>query len=192
LSISGDCRNPGVYEVEWGFSVNDILEMVGKTGEVQAVQVGGPSGSLISSAEFSRTLGYEDLATGGSLIIFGEQRDLLTDVVLNFTDFFIEESCGSCSVCRILPNVLKTKLLKILNARGVEQDIEDMVQWGKYLKSSRCGLGQTAANPILTSIKNFRHLYEGKIQKSKDFDTGFDLSKAVAEACEITGRIANI
>jgi [NiFe] hydrogenase diaphorase moiety large subunit len=192
LSISGDCRNPGVYEVEWGFSVNDILEMVGSAGKVQAVQVGGPSGSLIGPDEFNRILGYEDLATGGSLIIFGEQRDLLVDVVLNFMDFFIEESCGSCSTCRILPNVLKQKLLKILNARGVEQDIEDIVNWGKYLKASRCGLGQTAANPILTSIKNFRHLYESKIQSRKDYDTGFDLSRAVKEACEVTGRAPNI
>jgi [NiFe] hydrogenase diaphorase moiety large subunit len=131
LSISGDCRYPGVYEVAWGFSVNDMLEMAGSTGVVQAVQVGGPSGSLIGPNEFGRTLGYEDLATGGSLIIFGEHRDLLNDVVLNFMKFFIEESCGSCSTCRILPNVLKKKLEKILNARGVAQDITDMIEWGK-------------------------------------------------------------
>jgi len=192
LSISGDCRNPGVYEVAWGFSVNDILEMVGHSGKVQAVQVGGPSGTLIGPDEFNRTLGYEDLATGGSLIIFNEQRDLLTDVVLNFMDFFVEESCGSCSTCRILPNVLKKKLEKILNARGVEQDIIDMENWGKFLKASRCGLGQTAANPILSAIKNFRPLFESKIQTRKEYDSGFDLSSAVKEACEVTGRVPNI
>jgi [NiFe] hydrogenase diaphorase moiety large subunit len=192
LSISGDCRYPGVYEVAWGFSVNDMLEMVGSTGMVQAVQVGGPSGSLIGPNEFGRTLGYEDLATGGSLIIFGEHRDLLTDVVLNFMNFFVDESCGSCSTCRILPNVMKKKLEKILNARGVAQDITDLVEWGKILKASRCGLGQTAANPILSSIKNFRHLYESKIQTRKEYDTGFDLLNAVKEACEVTGRVANI
>lgn len=193
LSVSGDCRYPGVYEVEWGFSVVDILDMVGaKANDVQAVQVGGPSGSLIGPNEFERMLGYEDLATGGSLIIFNQSRDILTDVVLNFTEFFIDESCGSCSTCRILPTILKNKLEKILNARGVMQDIADMEEWGMTLKASRCGLGQTAANPILTSIKNFRHLYEEKAQKSKDFDTGFDLSKAVAEACEVTGRVANV
>ncbi len=193
LSVSGDCRYPGVYEVAWGFSVVDILDMVGASEkDVQAVQVGGPSGSLIGPDEFKRILGYEDLATGGSLIIFNRSRDLLSDVVLNFTEFFIEESCGSCSTCRILPSILKKKVEKILNARGVMQDITDMEEWGKALKASRCGLGQTAANPILTSIKNFRYLYEEKIQKSKEYDTGFDLSKAVAEACEITGRVANI
>jgi [NiFe] hydrogenase diaphorase moiety large subunit len=192
LSISGDCRYPGVYEVEWGFSVNDMLEMVGKVGNIQAVQVGGPSGSLIGPDEFNRILGYEDLATGGSLIVFGEHRDLLAEVVMNFTEFFIEESCGSCSTCRILPTVLKNKLQKVLDARGVAKDISDMVEWGKILKASRCGLGQTAANPILTSIRNFRHLYESKIQRNKDFDNGFDFLKSVQEACEVTGRIPNI
>ncbi len=192
LSISGDCRNPGVYEVAWGFSVNDMLEMVGHSDKVQAVQVGGPSGALIGPDEFNRTLGYEDLATGGSLIIFGENRDLLADVVLNFMDFFIEESCGSCSTCRILPNVMKKKVEKILNARGVQQDIVDLENWGKYLKASRCGLGQTAANPILSTLKNFRHLFESKIQTRKEYDSGFDLSHAVQEACKATNRVPNI
>ncbi len=192
LCISGDCRNPGVYEVEWGFSVNDILEMTGKVGDVQAVQVGGPSGALIAENEFNRILGYEDLATGGSLIIFGQQRDLLREVVMNFMDFFIEESCGSCSVCRILPTVMRKKLNRILNGRGVESDIKELEEWGSILKSSRCGLGQTAGNPISSSIKNFRHLYEALIQKNKEYDTGFDLSVAVKDACEVTERVPNI
>lgn len=193
LSISGDCRYPGVYEVVWGFSIKDILDMVGSTlSDVQAVQVGGPSGAIIAPNEFNRILGYEDLATGGSLIIFNKHRDILNDVVMNFTEFFIEESCGSCSTCRIVPPILKKKLEKILNAHGVAQDVEEMTEWGKILKASRCGLGQTAANPILSSIKNFRHLYDDKIQKNKVFDSGFDLSQAVKESCEATGRIPNI
>jgi [NiFe] hydrogenase diaphorase moiety large subunit len=188
LSISGDCRYPGVYEVAWGFNVNDMLEMVG-ANDVQAVQVGGPSGSLIAPNEFNRTLGFEDLATGGSIIIFNNKRDLLKDVVLNFTAFFIEESCGSCSTCRTVPVLLRDKLLKILNARGVRKDISDMEEWAGILKASRCGLGHTAANPIITSIKNFRHLYEEKIQ-SEEYDGGFDFSKAIREASIATGRTA--
>ncbi|MBR9998587.1 MAG: NAD(P)H-dependent oxidoreductase subunit E, partial [Cyclobacteriaceae bacterium] len=82
LSVSGDCLHPGVYEVEWGFSVNDILDLVGSSSEILAVQVGGPSGSCIGPQDFGRILGYEDLATGGSLIIVGKQRDLLKDIVL--------------------------------------------------------------------------------------------------------------
>ena len=84
------------------------------------------------------------------------------------------------------------KLKKILDARGVEGDIEDLIEWGKILRASRCGLGQTAANPILSSVKNFRYLYEEKIQQNRVFDSGFDLNAAVKESCEATGRIPNI
>ncbi len=187
LSISGDCRYPGVYEVEWGFSIYEILEMVGAR-EVQAVQVGGPSGTLLNPSAFRRILGYEDLSTGGSFIIFNKSRDLIRDVVLNFTRFFIEESCGACSICRIVPVLLEQKLSKILKGRGTMQDIDELIDWGRLTRANRCGLGQTAANPILSSIKNFRNLYEENIQMNKDFDGGFDLSDAIREACEATGR----
>ncbi len=186
LSISGDCMHPGVYEVEWGFSVTDILDMVGAY-DVQAVQVGGPSGSLIGPDEFDRTLCFADLATGGSLIIFGRARDLLRDVVLNFLDFFAEESCGSCVPCRAITPMLAQKLRKILDGHGVPGDLEDLEEWTRTMKANRCGLGQTAPNPVLTSLKNFRHLYTQRL-RPKTFDSGFDLAKATQEACRVTGR----
>jgi len=191
LSISGDCFHPGVYEIEWGFSVNDILDMVGAF-DVQAVQVGGPSGTLVAPDDFDRILGYEDLATGGSLIIFNQSRKLLEDVVMNFMEFFIEESCGSCSTCRILPVVMRDKLVKIMNGLGIVKDIDDLLEWGKILKVSRCGLGQTACNPIVSSINNFGGLYISRIKTMKDYETGFDLNLAVQEACEATNRVPNI
>ncbi|HQO49640.1 MAG TPA: NAD(P)H-dependent oxidoreductase subunit E [Bacteroidales bacterium] len=188
LSISGDCMFPGVYEVNWGFNVEDMLDMVGAY-DVQAVQVGGPSGTLIGPAEFHRTLGYSDLSTGGSMIIFGKQRNLLKDVVLNFMEFFIDESCGSCSTCRNMPQVMRNKLLKILKGKGVTSDLADLQNWGKVLLASRCGLGQTAANPIVSSLKNFRHLYEDLLQKDVEFDQGFDLETSVQGSCKYVGRI---
>jgi [NiFe] hydrogenase diaphorase moiety large subunit len=189
LSVSGDCRFPGVYEVEWGFSVNDILEMVG--GEnIQAVQVGGPSGACIGPEEFGRILGYEDLATGGSMIIIGKYRDLLKDVVMNFTEFFIEESCGSCAPCRILTVVYRDKLKKIIEGKGVKQDLEDLRSWAPVSKLNRCGLGQAALNPILSTLKNFPEIYEARLQKNKFYDQGFDLNHAVRESIELTGRNA--
>jgi [NiFe] hydrogenase diaphorase moiety large subunit len=191
ISISGDCRYPGVYEIEWGISLNDILDMAGAS-DVQAVHVGGPSGALIAPNEFNRKLGYEDLATGGAIIIISNKRDLLSDIVLNSMEFFIEESCGSCSTCRIVPRLLETKLRKVIRGRAIMQDIDDMADWGKILKASRCGLGQTAANPILSSIKNFRNLYEEKVQKNKDFDSNFDLNAAIKESCEAVNRIPNV
>lgn len=187
ICISGDCRYPGIYEVEWGINVNDVCMMAGAE-DVQAVQVGGPSGSLVDPSKFDRELCYADLSTGGSLMIYNNSRDLLQDVVLNFTNFFIEESCGSCSTCRIMPLLLRDKLLKILNARGTKEDVGEMLEWAKVLKASRCGLGQTAANPIITSIQNFRNLYETKIRGENRYDKGFDLHNAIQDAMEATGR----
>jgi [NiFe] hydrogenase diaphorase moiety large subunit len=188
LSVSGDCRYPGVYEVEWGFDVNDILEMVGAE-QVQAVQVGGPSGTCIGPNDFERTLGYEDLATGGSMIIINNRRDILKEIVLNFTDFFIEESCGSCTPCRTLPILMKDKLQKIMSGKGVMQDIMDIERWSSIMKANRCGLGHTALNPILSTLKNFRHLYLDKIQKEIEYDTGFRLDEATKIGRLVTNRI---
>lgn len=191
LSISGDCRYPGIYEIEWGITIEEMLAMAGAEN-IQAVQVGGPSGTLIGPDEFDRIISYADLATGGSMIIIGKERDLLKDVVLNFTEFFIEESCGSCSTCRNLTFIMKKTLEKIIEGHGVISDVDNLSNWGKFLKASRCGLGQTAANPILSSIRNFRRVYDFRVQKDKEFDTGFDLAKAVAESCEYVKRTPNL
>ncbi|MFZ2655032.1 MAG: NAD(P)H-dependent oxidoreductase subunit E [Victivallales bacterium] len=181
ISVSGDCRKPGIYEIEWGFTVNDILKMV-EASDTQAVQVGGPSGSCIAPNEFPRELSYEDLATGGSLIIIGKKRDLLEDVVLNFTEFFRDESCGSCVPCRALSGMSKVILERIIEGRGTEKDVASFGKWQSIMKKNRCGLGQTALNPIVTTIKNFPEIYKNKIKVKDDrFCPAFDLGKAVAD-----------
>jgi [NiFe] hydrogenase diaphorase moiety large subunit len=191
LSVSGDCRLPGIYEIEWGFSVNDILAMAGAE-DVQAVQVGGPSGACIAPDEFDRVLAYEDLATGGSLIVFNQSRDLLREAVINFMDFFIDESCGSCAPCRINTVMMRDKLQKILHGHGTGKDIDDLQSWGRIMPVNRCGLGQTAPNPILSTLRNFPHLYGKLTRRETDFDTEFDLAAAVRESCEAAGRIPNL
>jgi [NiFe] hydrogenase diaphorase moiety large subunit len=181
LSVSGDCESPGIYEIEWGFTVNDILAMVG-AHDVQAVQVGGPSGSCIGPAEFGRVLSYEDLATGGSLIIIGSTRDLLKDVVLNFTRFFREESCGSCVPCRALTGMAHTVLAKLVAGKGTQADVDQLLSWAPIMRRNRCGLGQTALNPILTTIRNFRGLYDRRIAAGDPrFVASFDLAAAVRD-----------
>ncbi len=190
LCVSGDCQHPGVYEVEWGFNIYDILDMVGADPEmVQAVQVGGPSGTCVSRSEFKRVLCYSDLATGGSLMIIGRQRDLLRDVILNFMDFFIDESCGSCVPCRSLTVLYRNKLKKILDGHGVEDDLRQLQNWASVMKSNRCGLGQSAANPILSSLRNFRNLYE-KLLVDKKFNTAFNLEAAMQEGLLAANRQA--
>ena len=181
LSVSGDCARPGIYEVVWGFTVNDILKMVGAHA-VQAVQVGGPSGSCIPPDEFGRVLAYEDLATGGSLIVIGAQRDLLKDVVLNFTKFFRDESCGSCVPCRALTGMAQIILERIIAGRGSAQDVARLQAWAQIMKRNRCGLGQTALNPIVTTIKNFRPLYAARLAPGDPrFEPAFDLAAAVRD-----------
>lgn len=187
LSVSGDCELPGIYEVEYGLTIKELLDMAGAK-DTLAVQVGGPSGNCISEAGFGRRICFSDLATGGSIIIFNKSRDLMA-VVRNFLEFFIEESCGWCVPCRAGNVLLKKKFEKIVSGRGTARDLKEIEAWGKIIKSmSRCGLGQTSPNPVLTTLANFRDLYESLINKEADFIPEFDLSQAVAEACALTGR----
>ncbi|MBM3295017.1 MAG: hypothetical protein FJY82_10900 [Candidatus Aminicenantes bacterium] len=188
LSVSGDCRLPGVYEIEFGTTVWQVLKMAGGT-EAQAVQVGGPSGTCISRGQFNRTISFEDLATGGSVIVIGPQRDLF-EVVHNFMDFFIEESCGWCVPCRAGNAILKRKLEKVTSGKGTPQDLSDLESWGKIIKAaSRCGLGQTSPNPILTTLQNFREHYDMRLRQGADFVSEFDLAAAVRPAAGLTGRV---
>jgi [NiFe] hydrogenase diaphorase moiety large subunit len=181
LSISGDCEEPGIYEIPWGFSVSDILKMA-KASDTQAVQVGGPSGACIAPSEFGRALAYEDLATGGSLIIIGKKRDLLKDVVLNFQEFFREESCGSCVPCRALTGMYVKVLEKVIAGKGTQEDVDAMVSWGSIMKKNRCGLGQTAMNPIVTTVKNFKQLYDEKVKNNTTpYNADFDIAEATAD-----------
>jgi len=181
ISVSGDCGRPGVYEIAWGFSVNDILGMVEAT-DVQAVQVGGPSGSCIGPAEFGRTLAYEDLATGGSLIIIGAKRDLVKDVVLNFARFFREESCGSCVPCRALTGMAQVVLERIAAGRASRADLDAFKVWASIMQKNRCGLGQTALNPAITTMKNFPERYAALVPEGDAaINPGFDLAAAVKD-----------
>jgi [NiFe] hydrogenase diaphorase moiety large subunit len=189
LSVAGDCKHPGVYEIEWGMSVRELLEITGSTS-VQAVQVGGPSGTCINPTQFHREISFEDLATGGSIIVIGKHRNLLKEVVVNFMDFFIEESCSSCAPCRSLTVILRNKLQKILDGHGTKADINELLQWSKYMKAAnRCGLGQTAANPVLSTIENFRQLYEDLIISEEEFVSAFNMEEAVADSCAYVGRV---
>jgi [NiFe] hydrogenase diaphorase moiety large subunit len=186
LSVSGDCKHPGVYEVEYGITVDDLLDLVGGE-DAQAVQIGGPSGQCLAPKDYGRKISFEDIPTGGSIIVFGPKRDLL-DQVLSFTEFFVEESCGWCAPCRVGTTLLKMKLEKILEGKGTANDLEELKKLGITVKMmSRCGLGQTAANPILTTLQNFPALYKQRITE-KDFIPYFDVESAFSDYCEVTGR----
>jgi [NiFe] hydrogenase diaphorase moiety large subunit len=187
LSVSGDCSRPGVYEVEYGLTVAELLEMTGAKDAV-AVQVGGPSGTCVSPAGFTRKICFSDLATGGSVIVFGPGRDIF-EIVANFMDFFVEESCGWCVPCRAGNVLLRKKFEKVRDGLGTEGDLCDLEAWGKLVKStSRCGMGQTSPNPILTTMKSFPELYEARIRKGEEFVPTFDLAEAIQDGCAAANR----
>ncbi len=161
FSVSGDCERPGVYEFPLGVSIAELLKEVGAE-DAKAVQVGGASGVCLPASQFGRKLAYEDVATGGSIIVFGPNRDIL-EVAANFLEFFVEESCGQCTPCRIG----NYKLLETV----------DMLRKGccsmNYLKeirglcesmqlASKCGLGQSSPNAFLSIIDNFKDEVMGR------------------------------
>jgi [NiFe] hydrogenase diaphorase moiety large subunit len=186
LSVSGDCKKPGVYEIEFGIVVAELLGLVGAK-DAQAIQIGGPSGNCIAPKDFGRKICFEDIPTGGSVIVFGEKRDML-EVVREFTEFFSEESCGWCAPCRVGTTLLLRMLDKVIDGRGTKADLEALENLGTTIKTmSRCGLGQTAANPVLTTLKNLSGIYRSKI-KDEEYIPSFQIDKALEAGIEIAGR----
>jgi [NiFe] hydrogenase diaphorase moiety large subunit len=167
LSVSGDCAKPGVYEVGFGISVKELLNLVDGAG-AKAVQVGGASGRTVPAKQFGRKLGFEDLATGGSIIVIGPNRDML-DVAENFLDFFVEESCGQCTPCREgNPKLLEgVHLLK--QGRCSINYLRELQNLGQTMQAaSKCGLGQSSANAFLDITEHFRSEILGRVPASKE------------------------
>ncbi len=186
LSISGDCEHRGIYEYPFGTTINTILNNCGAK-DVLGIQIGGPSGTFISNQEFDRVIGFEDLATGGSFIIFNQQRNIL-DSVRNFTDFFVDESCGFCTPCRVGTSLLKKQLDKIVDGHGSAGDIVALEEICQLVKNySHCGLGQTAANPILTTLQRYPEVYQKQL-KAISYEPGFDLNASLAPARKLANR----
>ncbi len=171
LSISGDCELPGIYEVEFGTSLKQILELV-KASNVFAVQIGGPSGKLVSQKDFDKKIAYEELSTGGAIMIFS--KDILS-IVKNHVDFFVRESCGLCIPCRAGNVILQRTLDKIIKNRGVPKDLEILKDAGNLMKkTSRCGLGITSPHPVLDTFEDFSEIYKNKIHWEKNFVPSFN------------------
>jgi len=187
FSVSGDCARPGVYELPLGIKLNELLTTVGAIDPV-AVQVGGASGTMVPPQDFGRTLAFDDLATGGAIIVFGPERDLL-QVVHAFVEFFREESCGYCTPCRVGTRLMQLEVEKILEGRGQAADLARLEELGNTIKTmSRCGLGQTAPHPVLSTLRSFRSEYERRLTPSRELSSTFDLDKALCGAEAIAGR----
>jgi [NiFe] hydrogenase diaphorase moiety large subunit len=186
LSVAGDVARPGLYEYPFGVPVRQVLEDCGAQ-RTQAVQISGPSGFCIDATEFDRRIAFEDLPTAGAFTVFDATRDMF-EVARNYAQFFAHESCGFCTPCRVGTSMLLAAMDKIAAGSGTQHDLREMNRLNKVLlMSAHCGLGHTACNPILDTLKRFRPAYERKL-RSLDFAPAFDLDGALARARQMTGR----
>jgi [NiFe] hydrogenase diaphorase moiety large subunit len=155
FSVSGDCARPGVYEFPLGITVAQLLKETGGEG-AKAVVVGGASGHCVPASEFQRTLAFEDVATGGSIIVLGPKRDMLA-VARNFLEFFADESCGQCTPCRIGTARLLEGVELLAKGRCSMHYLQELCRLGETMQlASKCGLGQSSPNAFLSIVKHFR------------------------------------
>jgi [NiFe] hydrogenase diaphorase moiety large subunit len=186
LSVAGDCARPGLYEYPFGISVQEVLANCGAEHTL-AVQVSGPSGHCIDASEFGRRIAFEDLPTAGALTVFNDSRDMF-EVARNYIEFFAHESCGFCTPCRVGTSMLRGIMSKIHRGRGSLHELEEMSSLHPVLQmTAHCGLGHTACNPVLDTLKRFRPAYERRLQTLR-FAPDFDLDAALAAARRATGR----
>ncbi len=192
LSICGDCRKPGVYEVPFGISARELIEM-SEAENTGTMLIGGPCRQMIGSERFGGRICYDDLATGGAILIFNRARNKL-EIAEHYLDFFIEESCGHCTPCRVGLILLKKAVHKVIEGAGEPSDLAEMRDLSNFIiRMSRCGLGQAAPNPVLGALEIFGDLSAGFVAERKPgLLPEFDLSKAVIDAEMRVGRQSKI
>ncbi len=186
LSVSGDCARSGIYEYPFGVTIADILHDCGAS-HTQAVQIGGPAGALLDASHFNHHIAFEDIPTGGSLMIYDDSRDLL-HIIRNFSHFFAHESCGFCTPCRVGTTLLKKGMDKLCSGHSTVHDMDELQSIASLVaKRSHCGLGMTAPNPIIDGLKNFPQLFKQKLS-DKTMEPAFDLDASLQEARALTQR----
>jgi bidirectional [NiFe] hydrogenase diaphorase subunit len=169
FSLTGKVRNNGLIEVPIGITIREIVEDLGggapDGAKVKAVQTGGPSGGCIPAEHFDTPVDYESLIGLGSIMGSGgmvvmDERTNMVDVARFYMQFCMEESCGKCIPCRAGTVQMYELLTKIVERRGTMKDLEQLEELCDLVKhTSLCGLGQTAPNPVLSTLRYFRNEY---------------------------------
>ena len=188
LSVSGDCRLPGIYEYPWGVTLQQILADC-SADNPQAVQVAGAAGHLVPASDFTRTIAIEDLATGGSIMVIGQQRNLI-EVVKNFSAFFRHESCGFCTPCRVGTSLQHDLVCKLAERKAGKADLQQLREIAALMhSSSHCGLGATAGIAVLDLLEKFPDIIEQALLED-DFQPAFDLQASLQAARSIAKQTA--
>ncbi|HOO56096.1 MAG TPA: NADH-quinone oxidoreductase subunit NuoF [bacterium] len=177
FSLTGTIVNNGLVEVDMGTPMGDIIYDIGggipNGKQFKSVQCGGPSGGCIPKQHLDTPIDYDELnALGaimgsGGLVVMNEDT-CMVDTARFFLDFVQDESCGKCPPCRIGTKRMLEILTRITEGKGKEGDIEELENLGKLIKETAlCGLGQTAPNPVLSTIRFFRDEYEAHIKEKR-------------------------
>lgn len=171
FSLVGKVRNTGLIEVPLGTPLREIVEVIGGGTEqpVKAIQTGGPLGGCLGAAQLDTPITYEAMRDQGSImgsggLIVMDESTCIVDMARYFIGFALRESCGNCTPCRIGTRVLINRLEKIIGGEGEMQDLDMMRRAADTMvKTSLCGLGQAASNPVTSSLNYFLQEYEAHV-----------------------------
>jgi NADH:ubiquinone oxidoreductase subunit F (NADH-binding)/(2Fe-2S) ferredoxin/Pyruvate/2-oxoacid:ferredoxin oxidoreductase delta subunit len=175
FSLVGKIKNTGLVEVPMGIKLKEIIYDIGggikNNKKFKAVQTGGPSGGCIPAQMLDLSIDYDTLTQAGSIMGSGgmivmDEETCMVDVARYFLNFTQEESCGKCVPCRVGTRQMAEILMRITQGKAEEGDLEQLEELAKTVKTaSLCGLGQTAPNPVLTTLRYFRDEYEAHIKE---------------------------
>ena len=177
FALGGKINNTGLVEIEMGTPLRKIIYDIGggcpNGKKFKAVQTGGPSGGCLPESLLDTPVDYDNLIAAGSMMGSGgmivmDEDNCMVDIARFYLDFIVDESCGKCAPCRIGTKRMKEILDRIVEGKGEEGDIEKLEQLAQTIKNTAlCGLGQTAPNPVLSTLKFFRDEYEAHIKEKR-------------------------
>ena len=177
FALGGKINNTGLVEVPMGTTLRTVIYDVGggcpNGKKFKAVQTGGPSGGCLPESLLDTPVDYENLIAAGSMMGSGgmivmDEDNCMVDIARFYMDFIVDESCGKCTPCRVGTKRMLEILQRIVDGKGEEGDIEKLEDLAKTIKNTAlCGLGQTAANPVLSTLRFFRDEYEAHIKEKR-------------------------
>jgi NADH:ubiquinone oxidoreductase subunit F (NADH-binding)/(2Fe-2S) ferredoxin/Pyruvate/2-oxoacid:ferredoxin oxidoreductase delta subunit len=173
FALAGKVNNVGLVEVPMGITLREVIYNIGggikNNKKFKAVQTGGPSGGCITEENLDIPIDYESLGSIGSMMGSGgmivmDEDNCMVDIAKFYLEFTVDESCGKCTPCRIGNKRMFEIMVNITKGKGTEQDLYDLQELGEIIKdTSLCGLGQTAPNPVLSTMKYFSEEYRAHV-----------------------------
>jgi NADH:ubiquinone oxidoreductase subunit F (NADH-binding) len=165
FSVSGDVAAPGVYELELGSRLSKLVGLA-RAQDIKMIQIGGACGRVLPGDMQDTPLSYETVLGSGAVTVFNRSRDVI-DVMYRNMEFLAEESCGKCTPCRDGTQAMLEILGRLNNAEGAAEDLGALEDLSKVMSlSALCGLGQSAAAPVMDTLNYFRREYESRIEQS--------------------------